>query len=146
MIKRNIKIVITILAFLMIILFIAYMFSPGSYNNVIRFKVEVSEKEAILRIDSLKKSNKSIEYLTAHNYVDGRRGVDDHWYHFYVYYPNSGEILKCWLRGEHGGGATIALVSIKIDDRWRILDKDFSGNEKKTIKKKFEDEFINLIK
>ena len=127
------------------IFLIAKAFSPGSYNGVLRFKVEVSEREVVEKIDSIKKVNKSDIYLRKMGYVDGRKDNTDYWYHFYVYYPDTDEIINCWVRGDYDGGSTIAVVSINSNDKWMRLDKDFNNKEKKSVKKRFLKEYINLI-
>lgn len=143
--KKNMLFLIYIVIFLVMIFLIAKAFSPGSYNGVLRFKVEVSEREVVEKIDSIKKVNKSDIYLRKMGYVDGRKDSTDHWYHFYVYYSDTDEIINCWVRGDYDGGATIAVVSINSNDKWMRLDKDFNNKEKKSVEKRFLKEYINLI-
>ena len=143
--KKNMLFLIYIVIFLAMIFLIAKAFSPGSYNGVLRFKVEVSEREVVEKIDSIKKVNKSDIYLRKMGYVDGRKDNTDYWYHFYVYYPDTDEIINCWVRGDYDGGSTIAVVSINSNDKWKRLDKDFNNKEKNSVKKRFLKEYINLI-
>lgn len=142
---KNIQVSIFIVIFLVMIFFIAKAFSPGSYNDVLRFKVEASEREVVEKIDSVKRLNKSDVYLKTRGYVDGRKDNTDHWYHFYVYYSDTDEIINCWVRGDYDGGSTIAIVSINSNDKWKRLDKDFNSNDKKSIKERFLKEYIHLI-
>lgn len=74
MMKKIIIIAFAIMLFLVVIFLMAKEFSPGSYNGVMRFKIEIPESQAIVKIDSIKKSNNSDRYLMERDYVDGRKG------------------------------------------------------------------------
>lgn len=146
MAKKNIVKVFSIVIVLLAIFVLAKALSPGSYNGVMKFKIDISENEAIVKIDSIKKTSNSYRYLKDRGYIDGRKDEYDHWYHFYIYYADTDEVLNCWVREDYSGEATIALVSINIDSKWKRLDKDFDRTEKRVIKKRFIKEVISLMK
>lgn len=55
MAKKNIVKVFSIVIVLLAIFVLAKALSPGSYNGVMKFKIDISENEAIVKIDSIKK-------------------------------------------------------------------------------------------
>ena len=89
--------------------------SPGSYPNAEIYEFDLTEKELIKIIETVKNENPNIDLNKSvvipngglSNLVDERR---DHWYSFYFYYPDKDQIVKTWTRSTLEGTANFAFV------------------------------------
>jgi hypothetical protein len=79
---------------------------------------------------------------------DGRRSIDDHWYHIYFYYPEENAIVKTWTRPISGSKTTFAFVGINIGanlGNWKFVNKDFSHDENDKQKRLFEERILHQL-
>lgn len=119
-------------------------FAPGSYPYAEIYEFEVDEVELINAVQSFKRGNPEFSLSNTSRFLDGRRDEKDPWYHIWFYYANDGKVLKCWVRGNK-----LALVGIGDDldlDNYKEINKDFSKEENKEEKEKFEKLILKKIK
>lgn len=79
--------------------------------------------------------------------VEGKRGNNNHWHHFYIFYSEEKQVLNCWVRASSATSTDLAFISIRDKyGKWKLLDKDFDRSESKEQRKKFEERFVNKLK
>ena len=128
----------------------------GSYPCVETWSLNVSEKNLIEIIDSLKKEHPELEPPNVTFPTSGRNG---YWYDFIFYYADTNEEVQAWVRqNDDFNTTTIAIVAlfphvdsltpineIHYGDR-KEINRDYSYFENKKQISKFEDKIITLIR
>lgn len=124
-------------------------FAPGSYPYVELYEFQVSEPTLIKAVNIFKTENKIYCLPEQKRFIDGRINEGSQWYHVWFYYPQENQIVKCWIRTSYKGNAELGLIGIgngmSLDD-YKEINKDFSIQENKMQKNKFELRIINEIK
>ena len=143
--KKYILIALVVLAGA--VLWIGLNLNPGSYANTEKYTFNVPEEDLIKNIDEFRNANPSLKVPEAYAKREGKKGNNDHWHHFYLFYTEEQEILNCWVRAKSLTTTEVALVSIMDRyGKWKLLDRDFNPAEKKVQEKKFEERFIKRLK
>jgi hypothetical protein len=123
-------------------------FAPGSYPYTEDYTLDCSENQAIEAVKAFKIKHPEYTLSNDIGINDGSREKLDYWYHLYFYYPRENAIVYTWLRDNYEGGTTFALVAISptmaLSDLKKI-NRDFSSQENKDQKKKFEDRILHEI-
>lgn len=119
-------------------------FGAGSYPNAEQYAIELSRRELIEKIDSLKKT-----------YPEFRTGYSDHsddpFYSFYFYLEDKeATVHSVFYLGENQDEkpTRIKLVNISYDKRKTPRDintKDLSKEENNEIKKQFETVILDKL-
>lgn len=119
-------------------------FGAGSYPNAEQYSIELSRRELIEKIDSLKK-----------NYPEFRTGYSDHFgdtfYTFYFYLEDKEATVHCvfYLNEDQDEKPTrIILTGISYDKikSWKSINtKDLSKEENNEIKKQFETVILDKL-
>ena len=136
-----------VLMSILLLLWFGLNFAPRSYIDTPKYEFNISEKQLIDKIKILKSKEPSLKVPSEYKMVDGRKNINDHWYHIYVYYKKENEVINCWVRGKSMTSATLGFVSIKDKlGKWRLLDKDFDKTQIVEQRKIFEKRFINKLK
>jgi hypothetical protein len=142
------RVLIGLLTFLLIGM-ISCNFAPGSYPYAEDYRLKIKESDLINIIQEFKKDNPEYCVPNEVQLKDGRRGVDDYWYHFYFYYKSDNKILNTWVRQFDNGNTTFAFVAVNKGlnlGNWERINKDFSSKENKLEKAKFEQQILIRIK
>lgn len=145
--KNSRMIIFLILLFLiMLIIWFGQMFSPGSYANTPKYEFNISEEKLIENIRKLKEIDTTLNVPNDYKLIEGRKDMNDKWYHFYIYYSKEKEILNCWVRSKTPSSSTLALVSIMNENQyWNVLEKNEDLEELEQLKLKFEERVINKL-
>lgn len=128
---------------------ISCSFAPGSYPYAERYEINCSESDLINAVHKFKEYNPEFNVPIQTQLKDGRRDGGDHWFHVYFYYVKENEIVKTWIRKTNKGTTTFAFVAINEGltlGNWKDINKDYSSNENKLQKEKFEKLILNEIK
>lgn len=139
-----------------ILLFQSCDFAPGSYPYAERYEVNFSEDSVKNAIAEFKQDHPEfiVPEVTVDNEFfweleDGTAQDPSLWNSFYFYYKESNQIIFTLTRPIHTQKTAIFFVSIneglKVGD-WKRINKDFSREENKKQKDKFENEILNKIK
>ena len=123
--------------------FVSCNFAPGSYPYVELYKFEVAESKIISAVNKFKMENSDYCLSNQERFIDGRRSNNDHWYHVWFYYPKENQIVKCWIRGTHIG--CVGLGEYPSLRNYKEINKDFSKQENKIQKEKFERRILKEI-
>jgi hypothetical protein len=124
-------------------------YKPGSYPNAEKYKIKIDESTLILAIQRFKKENPQFEVPEKIQLLDGRNEQENLWYHVYFYYPQENQILYTWVRKKNKRETVFAFVSVNNGiqlGRWKDINKDFSSEENKEQKRKFEERILNKIR
>jgi hypothetical protein len=146
--KITLTILIVVLG-LVLLVFLAKLFSPGSYSNAEQYEFNISESDLILLINDFKNENPRYQVPRQVGLLDGRSNKADHWYHVYFYYPQENQIIYIWTRPSGTQKTTLAFVSINdglVLGNWKDINKNLSSDENADQKAKFENRILNKIK
>lgn len=146
---KNIKIILIPIALICIIAIIWFgiNFAPGSYSQTKKYRFNIPEKELIMCIEKLKSIDTSLKVPEDYGMVEGRKSKDDYWYHFYLFYSDSQEVLNCWVRANSIKSTDLAFVSIRDKfGKWKSIDRDFDRLKAQEQQKKFENRILDKLK
>lgn len=147
-----IKVVSISLVAIGIMVFSAYMLSPGSYANAEVYTLAHPEAKVIAAIEIFK--SKHPEYIVPKITIEGKDAGTltdyrkDHWYHCYFYLKDERKILYAWTRPEGNDKTNFAFVSVNDGlelGNWKDIN-DLSRSENKRYKKLFEKNILTFIK
>jgi hypothetical protein len=140
---------IIVLAFVGVLVWLGPKISAGSYAYAGKYEIDTNEASLINIIQRFKNDHPQYNVPTQVGVFDGRTDSSDHWYHIYFYYPQENKIIYSWLRSNGKNETTFALVAVNDGltlGNWKDFNKDFSRQENKENKKKFEERILNVIK
>jgi hypothetical protein len=149
--KKIILIILIFLVSILLLLFFAHKFSPGSYVHAEEYVINVNESDLIKVIQNFKKDNPQYIVPEQTQLIDGRRNEtgQNHWYHVYFYNQDENKIVKCRTRPIEKGKTTFVFIGINDGlalGNWKMINKDFNRSQNKEEKKKFEEYILNRIK
>lgn len=146
---KKIIIIKMIVFFWGMICFISCNLAPGSYPNAQLYEFKSSEDSLIVFVERFKAKNPDYCLPPNERFIDGRRNKGEQWYHIWFYYPQEGQVLKCWVRSSLNGNAELGFIGIGNGlslDNYKEINKDFSRKENNLQKEKFEQRILNEIK
>jgi|APDOM4702015159_1054818.scaffolds.fasta_scaffold00944_1 hypothetical protein len=128
---------------------VSCVFAPGSYPYAELYEFQVSEDSLIRIVEKFKDENPKYSLHEQERFVDGRKSEGKQWYHVWFYYPQENQVIKCWIRTSDKGYAEFGFVGIgnglTLSD-YKEINKDFSKQENRFQKDKFERLILNEIK
>ncbi len=149
--KRTNKFILLIVSVLilnvLLVYFLAKLFSPGSYIETKKYDINLSQEILIKKIHRLKKIDSTLILPAKYNWNEGPRDKNDYWYHVFFYNKNDKLVLNCWVRSKSKFSSTLAIVSIMDDKQnWRELEKNMGTEERNKVLAFFENRIINKLK
>jgi hypothetical protein len=144
--RSKLKAIVVLLG---MIWFVSCNFAPGSYPYAQLYEFKSSETSLIEAIERFKAKNPSYCLPANERFIDGRRTPDDKWYHVWFYYPQEGQVIKCWVCSTYNGNTELGFIGIGnglILNDYKEINKDFSSKENKLQKEKFEQRILYEIK
>lgn len=154
--KTSITFIKSLLLTIVLLLFTACDFAPGSYPYAEKYELNYSEEHVKTAINKFKEEypEYTVPKVTINNQgswdlPDGQSKEPAHWYEVYFYYKNEDKIIFTWTRPAGKNKTTIAFVSVNNGlnlGNWKMINKDFDSSENKKEKKEFEEKILNKIK
>jgi hypothetical protein len=135
--------------FLSLTVMISCIISSGSYPYAERYKLKISDSKLINIILEFKHDNPDYCVPNEIQLVDGKKDSNDYWYHIYFYYKNENKIVYTWVRQYDADYCEFTFVGINtglILGNWKYINHDFSSDENKLEKEKFEHLILKQIK
>lgn len=135
--------------FLSLTVMISCIISSGSYPYAEKYKFKIKETELVKIIVKFKNDNPDYCVPKEIQLVDGKKDSNDYWYHIYFYYKYENRIVYTWVRQYDAAYCEFAFVAINTGltlGNWKDINHDFSSDENKLEKEKFERLILNQIK
>jgi hypothetical protein len=140
-------IIIVLILNVLLVYFLAKLFSPGSYIETKKYDINLSQDILIKKIHRLKEIDSTLILPAKYDWNEGPRDKNDYWYHIFFYNKKDKLVLNCWVRSKSKFSSTFAIVSTMDDKQnWRELDKNMGTKEKNRILTFFENRIINKLK
>jgi len=148
--KKNWKIVVTIIIILVSFLALAFLagnISSGSFNYAQRYEFKVSESQLIKKIEKFKSENNSL--IPPLNY-NAKDSLDDYTHNLtvYIYYPDQNSIVCFVVGGNKAHVSYIFLLSINEGLKtpyYKRVNKDFDRADNLRIKQEFKERVLNKL-
>jgi len=148
--KKNRKIVVTIIISLLSFMVLAYLagsISSGSFNYAQQYQFNVSKAQLIKSIEKYKSENK--RYNPPLN-CNARDSLDDYTSNLtvYVFYPDQNSIVCFVIHSHEAKISYIYLVSINeglTTPYYKRVNKDFDRNDNLKIKAEFKERVLNKL-
>lgn len=153
--QKNIIITIVIVLLIGLLYWLKQELSVGSYSNAEKYTLKGNEQAVKNAINQFKQNNKeylvpkvSINNQGAWDLLDEPKGNPPHWFGFYFYYNNENKIVFTLIRAAGKNKTEFFFVATNKGlniGNWKDINKDFSSDENKIEKEKFEKEILKGI-
>lgn len=147
--KKYLLVFVVLAVAIAVIIYVAKLFSPGSYPHAEEYELPVDEATLITIIQKFKEENPQYQVPAQTGLIDQRTGFNNLLYRVDFYYPEENQILFTWIRSAGKQKTTLAFVSVNdglVLGNWKRINEDFSSSENAEQIKKFESRILNRVK